>query len=81
MDTSVTVRKAMTDAEEQKYRQEGRCFECSEQGHFARNCRKKKTGARATTVQEDTIMSKGQGLTDRAALADCILKLPQRKPL
>jgi hypothetical protein len=44
MNTSATVRKAMTDAEKQKCRQEGRCFECSQQGHFARDCRKKRLG-------------------------------------
>jgi zinc knuckle protein len=37
MDVS-TARKATTDAEKQKHRQEGRCFECSQQGHLARNC-------------------------------------------
>jgi hypothetical protein len=37
MDIS-TMRKAMTDAEKQKHRQEGRCFECSQQGHLSQNC-------------------------------------------
>jgi retrotransposon gag protein len=37
MDVS-TARKATTDAEKQKHWQEGRCFECSQQGHLARNC-------------------------------------------
>jgi zinc knuckle protein len=37
MDISTTW-KAMTDVEKQKHRQEGRCFECSQQGHLARNC-------------------------------------------
>jgi retrotransposon gag protein/zinc knuckle protein len=41
MDIS-TTRKAMTDTEKQKHRQEGRCFECSQQGHLARNCPLKK---------------------------------------
>jgi hypothetical protein len=54
MDTSTTLRKAMTDAEKQKVAKEGRCFECSQQGHFALDCRKKKTRTRATTVHEDT---------------------------
>ncbi len=30
-----TVHKAMTEAEKQKHRQEGQCFECSLQGHIA----------------------------------------------
>jgi hypothetical protein len=34
--------KAMTDAEKQKHRQEGRCFECSQQGHLAQNCPSKR---------------------------------------
>jgi retrotransposon gag protein/zinc knuckle protein len=37
-----TARKATTDAEKQKHWQEGRCFECSQQGHLARNCPLKK---------------------------------------
>jgi hypothetical protein len=41
MDIS-TAQKATTDAEKQKHRQEGRCFECSQQGHLAQNCLLKK---------------------------------------
>jgi retrotransposon gag protein/zinc knuckle protein len=41
MDVS-TARKATTDVEKQKHQQEGRCFECSQQGHLARNCPLKK---------------------------------------
>jgi hypothetical protein len=37
MDIS-TAQKAITDAEKQKHQQEGRCFECSQQGHLAWNC-------------------------------------------
>ncbi len=37
-----TIRKATTEAEKQKHRQEGRCFECSLQGHIARNCPQRK---------------------------------------
>jgi hypothetical protein len=47
MDTSATARKATTEAEKQKHRQEGRCYECSKQGHLARDCPTKKTRARA----------------------------------
>jgi len=50
MDTSTTVRKAMTKSEKQKYWQEGRCFECSKQGHFAQDCLGKKTCARGATT-------------------------------
>jgi retrotransposon gag protein/zinc knuckle protein len=45
MDVS-TARKATTDVEKQKHRQEGRCFECSQQGHLARNCPLKKNRPR-----------------------------------
>jgi hypothetical protein len=41
MDVS-TVRKATTEVEKQKHRQEGRCFECSQQGHLVHNCPLKK---------------------------------------
>ena len=46
MDTSATVWKATTEAEKQKHRQEGQCFECSKQGHIACMCPDKKTHAR-----------------------------------
>src|SRR5258708_39481283 len=36
------IRKAMTEAEKQKHRQEGQCFECSLQGHIAQNCPQRK---------------------------------------
>jgi len=36
------IRKATTEVEKQKHRQEGRCFECSLQGHIARNCPQRK---------------------------------------
>src|SRR5258708_23980160 len=36
------IRKAMTEAEKQKHRQEGQCFECSLQGHITRNCPQRK---------------------------------------
>jgi zinc knuckle protein len=45
MDIS-TARKATTDTEKQKHQQEGRCFECSQQGHLARNCPLKKNRPR-----------------------------------
>src|SRR3981081_748365 len=54
MDTSAGVaRKATTEAEKQKHRQEGRCYECSKQGHLARNCPDKKPRARATTSTKE----------------------------
>jgi hypothetical protein len=51
MDTSATVRKATTDAEKTQHRQEGRCYDCSKQGHIARNCPLKKN--KICTAQTD----------------------------
>jgi Zinc knuckle len=56
MDTSATARKAKTEAEKEKHRLEGRCYECSKQGHVARNCPNKKASVQARTV--DTQESK-----------------------
>ena len=54
MDTSATaqVSKATTKAEKERYRQEGRCFECGKQGHIVRLCPAKKnaTSARSASV-------------------------------
>jgi hypothetical protein len=35
MDTSAVARKAITEADKEKHQKEGRCFECSKQGHMA----------------------------------------------
>jgi hypothetical protein len=37
MDVSMAC-KATSEAEKQKHHQEGRCFECLQQGHLAQNC-------------------------------------------
>jgi Zinc knuckle len=59
MDTSAAARKAKTEAEKEKHRQEGRCYECSKQGHVARNCPDKKASIQAKTadVQESKAMT------------------------
>jgi hypothetical protein len=41
MDVDV-IRKAVTDADKVKHRLEGRCYECSKQGHLANKCPNKK---------------------------------------
>jgi hypothetical protein len=48
------VRGATSDAEKEQYRKEGRCFECSRQGHLARNCpRRASRPSRARTAAAD----------------------------
>jgi hypothetical protein len=38
MDTSAVAHKAITEADKEKHQKEGHCFECSKQGHMARDC-------------------------------------------
>ena len=83
MDTSATVRKAVTEAEKKEHRDKGRCYECSRQGHIACNCPEKKACARATKAQEDDTVSMAsspplystEDLACGTHLADYALKL------
>src|ERR1700748_1269961 len=58
MDTSASaqVSKAPTEADKERYRREGRCYECGKQGHVVRACPTRpprnpsQTQARSTTV-------------------------------
>ena len=83
MDTSATVRKATTEAEKKEHRDKGRCYECSRQGHIARNCPEKKARARTTKTQDDDTMSttssppsySTEDLARGTHLADYALKL------
>ena len=83
MDTSATVQKAVTEAEKKEHRDKGRCYECSRQGHIARNCPEKKARARTTKTQEDDTMSttssppsySTEDLARGTHLADYALKL------
>ena len=60
MDTSASLSKAVTEADKERYKQEGRCFFCGAQGHVSRSCSKKtntpqKTPpAKIATVTEDS---------------------------
>ena len=60
MDTSASLSKAVTEADKEQYKREGRCFFCGAQGHVSRSCSKKtstpsKTApAKIATVAEDT---------------------------
>jgi hypothetical protein len=73
MDTSATVRKAVTEADKQKYRQEGRCFRCSRIGHIARACPNKPAKAAATTKGEAP--PRYEELSKGDKLANFVLKL------
>ena len=43
MDTSASLSKAVTEADKERYKKEGRCFFCGAQGHVSRSCSKKMT--------------------------------------
>jgi hypothetical protein len=80
MDTSATVRKATTEAEKQKCRQEGRCYECNKQGHVVRDCPDRKSRARTTKVEDagdKVATSKAASFDDGETLADYALKLSE----
>ena len=59
MDTSASLSKAVTDADKERYKKEGRCFFCRAQGHVSHSCSKKTTTpskttpAKIATVTED----------------------------
>ena len=59
MDTSASLSKAVTEADKERYKKEGRCFFCGAQGHISRSCSKKTatpsktTPAKIATVTED----------------------------
>jgi hypothetical protein len=80
MDTSATVRKAMTDAEKQKHRREGRGFERPPSGeHIARNC-PEKCALQGCHYHDDLQRSRAhprsrEDLSNGGTLADYVLKL------
>jgi threonine aldolase len=59
MDTSTAACKAKTKAEKEKHCQEGRCYECSKQGHVTHNCPDKKASvqAKVANTQESKAMT------------------------
>ena len=60
MDTSASLSKAVTKADKERYKKEGRCFFCGAQGHVSRSCSKKTnmpqkpTPAKLAVTTEDT---------------------------
>ena len=60
MDTSASLLKAVTEADKERYKKEGRCFFCGAQGHVSRSCSKKTntpqkiTPAKLAVAKEDT---------------------------
>ena len=64
MDTSASLSKAVTEADKERYKKEGRCFFCGAQGHVSRSCSKKMTTAQkptpakiATVTEEPAVTS------------------------
>jgi hypothetical protein len=82
MDTSAIAKKAVTEADKQKHRQEGRCYKCSKQGHLACNCPSKvpciKAASSTKEKPEKVATSKTEDLADRNILADYARKLSDK---
>ena len=77
MDTSASLSKAVTEADKEQYKKEGRCFFCGAQGHVSRSCSKKATTnpkpapAKMAAVMEEpttSTMSQTTTLTQEAVL-------------
>ena len=79
MDTSASLSKAVTEADKERYKREGRCFFCGAQGHVSRSCSKKTTvppkttPAKIATVTEDNapiqnVMGQTTTLTQESVL-------------
>ena len=61
MDTSASLSKAVTKADKERYKKEGRCFFCGAQGHISCSCSKK------TTIPQKTPPAKIVIATEDAA--------------
>ena len=79
MDTSASLSKAVTEADKERYKKEGRCFFCGAQGHVSRSCSKKTaatqkpTPAKIATVAEEptttnNVISQTTTLTQESVL-------------
>jgi hypothetical protein len=58
MDTSASaqVSKATTEADKERYRREGRCYECGKQGHVVRACPSKRNATNTTSARSTSII-------------------------
>ena len=61
MDMSASLSKAVTEANKERYKREGRCFFCRAQGHVSRSCSKK------TNAPPKTTPAKLAAVTDNTA--------------
>ena len=66
MDVDV-IRKATTDAEKDKCRKEGRCFNCGRQGHLSRFCPDKKPRIAVATTKINPFATTSVATTTESA--------------
>ena len=66
MDTSASLSKAITEADKERYKKEGRCFFCGVQGHVSRSCSKK------TNTPPKTALAKLAAVTEDAATTSSV---------
>ena len=66
MDTSASLSKAVTEADKERYKKEGRCFFCGAQGHVSRSCSKKTTTPSKTTPAKMAAMTEDTAPTQNA---------------
>ena len=64
MDTSASLSKAVTEADKERYKKEGRCFFCRAQGHVSRSCSKKTTNPSKGPPAKIAIIT--EGLDDKS---------------
>ena len=78
-ENAMDIGKAVTEADKERHRKEGRCFFCSDQGHLARDCPKKKAQSqiRAATseTKEEAPKPREQGRLGAGQLAKLIRQL------
>jgi hypothetical protein len=57
MDMSASLSKAVTEANKERYKKEGRCFFCGAQGHVSHSCLKKTTISQKNTPAKITVVA------------------------